>query len=208
MTRILLASRNAKKLAELRRILAPELPALEVLGLDDVPAYDEVPETGATFADNALIKAREGFAHTGLPTVADDSGLTVDALNGMPGVLSARWSGKHGDDEANLQLVLGQLGDTPDERRGAAFVCAVAFVDSAGEVVVDGRMPGQLIRDPRGSNGFGYDPIFVPTGYELTSAELAAEEKDAISHRGQALRALVPHLINRPGLTAESEESR
>jgi XTP/dITP diphosphohydrolase len=208
VTRILLASRNAKKLAELRRILAPELPALEVLGLDDVPAYDEVPETGATFADNALIKAREGFAHTGLPTVADDSGLTVDALNGMPGVLSARWSGKHGDDEANLQLVLGQLGDTPDERRGAAFVCAVAFVDSAGEVVVDGRMPGQLIRDPRGSNGFGYDPIFVPTGYELTSAELAAEEKDAISHRGQALRALVPHLINRPGLTAESEESR
>jgi XTP/dITP diphosphohydrolase len=208
VTRILLASRNAKKLAELRRILAPELPALEVLGLDDVPAYDEVPETGATFADNALIKAREGFAHTGLPTVADDSGLTVDALNGMPGVLSARWSGKHGDDEANLQLVLGQLGDTPDERRGAAFVCAVAFVDSAGEVVVDGRMPGRLIREPRGSNGFGYDPIFVPTGYELTSAELAAEEKDAISHRGQALRALVPHLINRPGLTAESEESR
>jgi XTP/dITP diphosphohydrolase len=126
----------------------------------------------------------------------------------MPGVLSARWSGGHGDDEGNLRLVLGQLGDVPDERRGAAFVCAVAFVDSAGEVVVDGRMPGQLIRDPRGSNGFGYDPIFVPTGYELTSAELAAEEKDAISHRGQALRALVPHLINRPGLTAESEESR
>lgn len=208
MTRILLASRNAKKLAELRRILAPELPAVEVVGLDDVPAYDEVPETGATFADNALIKAREGFAHTGLPTVADDSGLAVDALNGMPGVLSARWSGRHGDDEANLRLVLGQLGDTPDERLGAAFLCAVAFVDGGGEVVVDGRMPGRLIREPRGANGFGYDPIFVPTGYDRTSAELLAEEKDAISHRGRALRALVPHLINRTGLTAGSEESR
>jgi XTP/dITP diphosphohydrolase len=194
VTRILLASRNAKKLAELRRILAPELPALEVLGLDDVPAYDEVPETGATFADNALIKAREGFAHTGLPTVADDSGLTVDALNGMPGVLSARWSGKHGDDEANLQLVLGQLGDTPDERRGAAFVCAVAFVDSAGEVVVDGRMPGQLIRDPRGSNGFGYDPIFVANGHDVTFGEMDPAEKHAISHRADAFRKLVKAL--------------
>ncbi|HEU5007746.1 MAG TPA: RdgB/HAM1 family non-canonical purine NTP pyrophosphatase [Jatrophihabitantaceae bacterium] len=208
MTRILLASRNAKKLAELRRILAPELPAIEVVGLDDVPAYDEVPETGATFADNALIKAREGFAHTGLPTVADDSGLAVDALNGMPGVLSARWSGKHGDDEANLRLLVGQLGDTPEDRLGAEFRCAVALVDAGGEVVVDGRMPGRLIREPRGTNGFGYDPIFVPDGYEQTSAELSAEEKDAISHRGHALRALVPHLINRPGLTAGSEESR
>jgi len=208
MTRILLASRNAKKLAELRRILAPELPAIEVVGLDDVPAYDEVPETGATFADNALIKAREGFAHTGLPTVADDSGLAVDALNGMPGVLSARWSGKHGDDQGNLRLVLDQLGDTPDDRLGAEFRCAVALVDAGGEVVVDGRMPGRLIREPRGTNGFGYDPIFVPDGYTQTSAELTAEEKDAISHRGHALRALVPHLINRPGLTAGSEESR
>jgi len=208
MTRILLASRNAKKLAELRRILAPELPAIEVVGLDDVPAYDEVPETGATFADNALIKAREGFAHTGLPTVADDSGLAVDALNGMPGVLSARWSGKHGDDQGNLRLVLDQLGDTPDDRLGAEFRCAVALVDAGGEVVVDGRMPGRLIREPRGTNGFGYDPIFVPDGYTRTSAELTAEEKDAISHRGHALRALVPHLINRPGLTAGSEESR
>jgi XTP/dITP diphosphohydrolase len=197
VTSILLASRNAKKLAELRRILAPELPEVEVVGLDDVPAYDEVPETGATFADNALIKAREGFAHTGLPTVADDSGLVVDALNGMPGVLSARWSGRHGDDEANLRLLLGQLGDTPDDRLGAAFVCAVALVDAAGEVVVDGRMPGRLVREPRGANGFGYDPIFVPAGYEVTSAELSAEAKDAISHRGQALRALVPYLAGR-----------
>jgi XTP/dITP diphosphohydrolase len=139
MSRILLASRNAKKLAEMQRILAP---TFEVVGLDDVPAYDEVPESGATFADNALIKAREGFAHTRMPTVADDSGLTVDALNGMPGVLSARWAGAHGDDEANLRLVLTQLSDTPDDRLGAAFVCAVAFVDGSREIVVDGRMPG------------------------------------------------------------------
>ena len=179
--------------ADLRRRPSP---TSTVLGLDDVAPYDEVPESGATFADNALIKAREGFAHTGLPTVADDSGLTVDALNGMPGVLSARWSGRHGDDAANLQLVLGQLADTPDERLGAAFVCAVALVSAAGEVVVDGRMAGRLIRTPRGENGFGYDPIFVPAGYEVTSAELPSDEKDAISHRGQALRALVPHVTS------------
>ncbi|MGH3495797.1 MAG: RdgB/HAM1 family non-canonical purine NTP pyrophosphatase [Sciscionella sp.] len=197
MTKILLASRNPKKLAELRRILAPALPGLEVVGLDDVPAYDEVPESGATFADNALIKAREGFAHTGLPTVADDSGLTVDALNGMPGVLSARWAGGQHDDAANLRLVLSQLSDTPDERLRAAFRCAVAFVDGAEEIVVDGQMPGRLIREPRGSNGFGYDPIFVPDGFSVTSAELDAVEKDAISHRGHALRALVPHLLAR-----------
>ena len=192
--RVLLASRNPKKLGEMRRIFAPLLPDVEVLGLDDVPAYVEVPETGATFADNALLKAREGFAHTGLPTVADDSGLTVDALNGMPGVLSARWSGRHGDDEANLRLVLAQLADTPDERLGAAFVCAVAYVDGSREVVVDGRMPGRLIREKRGTNGFGYDPIFVPDGYDVTSAELPSEDKDAISHRGKALRALAERL--------------
>jgi XTP/dITP diphosphohydrolase len=197
VSRVLLASRNAKKLAELRRILAPALSQVEVVGLDDVPPYEEVPETGATFADNALLKAREGFAHTGLPTVADDSGLTVDALNGMPGVLSARWSGRHGDDLANLNLVLAQLSDTPEERLGAAFVCAVAFVDAHGEVVVDGRMDGRLIRAPRGENGFGYDPIFVPAGLELTSAELDSNRKDEISHRGNALRALVPHLLDR-----------
>jgi XTP/dITP diphosphohydrolase len=197
VSRVLLASRNAKKLAELRRILAPALPQVEVVGLDDVPPYEEVPETGATFADNALLKAREGFAHTGLPTVADDSGLTVDALNGMPGVLSARWSGRHGDDLANLNLVLAQLSVTPEERLGAAFVCAVAFVDAHGEVVVDGRMDGRLIRAPRGQNGFGYDPIFVPAGLELTSAELDSNRKDEISHRGNALRALVPHLLDR-----------
>ena len=190
--RVLLATRNAKKLTELRRILADEI---EVVGLDDVAAYPEEPETGATFADNALIKARAGARATGLATVADDSGIAVDAMNGMPGVLSARWSGRHGDDRANLELLLGQLADTPDERLGARFVCAAALVRPGGsEVVTEGVMPGRLVREPRGSNGFGYDPIFVPDGFSVTSAELSAEEKDAISHRGQALRALVPHL--------------
>jgi XTP/dITP diphosphohydrolase len=194
VTRLLLASRNPKKLTELRRILAAHAPEFDVLGLDDVPYYDEVPESGATFADNALLKAREGFTHTGLPTIADDSGLTVDELHGMPGVLSARWSGKHGDDTANLQLLLGQLADVPDERLAAAFVCAAAFVSGAGaadEVVVEGRMAGRLVREPRGSNGFGYDPIFVPDGFDVTSAELDSDTKDAISHRGKALRSLV-----------------
>jgi XTP/dITP diphosphohydrolase len=195
--KILLASRNAKKVAELRRILAPAVPDLDVVGLDDVEPYAEVPESGATFADNALIKAREGFRHTGLPTVADDSGLTVEALNGMPGVLSARWAGRHGDDEANLRLVLDQVADVPDERLGAAFVCAVAYVDGTDELVTDGRMPGRLVRAPRGSNGFGYDPIFVPTGHDRTSAELEVDEKDAISHRGQALRTLAERLAAR-----------
>jgi XTP/dITP diphosphohydrolase len=195
--RILLASRNGKKLEELRRILAPALPGVRVVGLADVETYGEVPETGATFAENALIKAREGHKHTGLPTVADDSGLTVDALNGMPGVLSARWAGSHGDDEANLRLVLDQVGDVPDERLGAAFVCAVAYVDDDGERLAEGRMPGRLVREPRGANGFGYDPIFVPAGYDSTSAELATDEKDAISHRGQALRAMAQQLAAR-----------
>jgi XTP/dITP diphosphohydrolase len=198
MSQLLLASRNAKKLAELRRILASRLPDIEVLGLDDAPAYPEVPESGATFGENALIKAREGYRRTGLPTVADDSGLAVDALNGMPGVFSARWAGRHGDDEANLQLVLAQLADVPDERLGAAFVCAVAYVGPDGEIVTDGRMPGRLIREKRGDNGFGYDPIFVPDGYHLTSAELDRDAKDAISHRGHALRALAEELVARP----------
>jgi XTP/dITP diphosphohydrolase len=190
VTDLLLATRNPGKLAELRRILT----SFDVVGLADVPPYPEVPETGATFADNALLKAREGHRRTGLPTVADDSGLAVDALNGMPGVLSARWSGRHGDDEANLRLVLGQLADTPDERLGAAFHAAVAYVDDVGEIVVHGEMAGRVIREPRGTNGFGYDPIFVPSGCTRTSAELSSEEKDAISHRGRALRALADRL--------------
>jgi len=190
--RILLATRNAKKLDELRRILAP-LVQVEVIGLADVAAYDEAPETGATFADNALLKAREAVKHTGLPAVADDSGITVDALNGMPGILSARWSGRHGDDDANTALLLGQLADVPDERRGAAFVCAAALVTPDGtEHVLERQWRGRIIHEKRGTNGFGYDPVFVPDGLELTSAELSPEEKDARSHRGQAFQALVP----------------
>jgi XTP/dITP diphosphohydrolase len=194
VTQVLLATRNAKKLAELRRIL-DQLLDVEVVGLDDVPYYDELPETGATFAENALLKAREGARHTGLLTVADDSGLAVDALNGMPGVLSARWAGKSKDDNANLQLVLEQLADTPDERLGATFVCAAALVMSDGaENVVEGRMPGRLVREPRGTNGFGYDPIFVADGFDVTNAELPPAEKDLISHRGKALRALLTYI--------------
>jgi XTP/dITP diphosphohydrolase len=188
--KVLLASRNAKKLVELRRILAPAV-SVEIVGLDDVPPYPEAPETGATFAENALLKAREGVSYTGLPTVADDSGLAVDALNGMPGIFSARWAGKHGDDDANLDLLLAQVSDVPDERLGAAFVCAAALVLPGGaEHVVEGRMPGRLIRARRGEGGFGYDPIFVADGHDRTNAELTPDEKDVISHRGQAFRGL------------------
>ncbi|HEY8471173.1 MAG TPA: RdgB/HAM1 family non-canonical purine NTP pyrophosphatase [Natronosporangium sp.] len=189
--RVLLATRNGKKLEELRRILVRANVPVELVGLDDVPAYPEVPETGLTFAENALLKAREGMRHTGLPTVADDSGLAVDALGGAPGVFSARWAGRHGDDQANLELLLAQLEDVPDEHRGAAFVCAAALVLPEGrEHLVDGRQRGTLIRAPRGTGGFGYDPIFVGEGQSRTNAELSPEEKDAISHRGQAFRQL------------------
>jgi XTP/dITP diphosphohydrolase len=194
--KLLLASRNAGKLAELARIVAAaELTNLQVVGLADVPEYPEAPETGATFAENALAKARDAVAATGLAAVADDSGIAVDALNGMPGVLSARWSGSHGEDERNLTLLLAQMGDVPDERRGARFVCAAAMVAPDGtEIVVHGEWAGRIIREPRGTGGFGYDPIFVPEGEERTSAELTPDEKDAASHRGKAFRALLPRL--------------
>jgi XTP/dITP diphosphohydrolase len=192
-TRLLLATRNKGKLAELRRMLESAVPGVEVVGLGDVEEYPEAPETGATFADNALLKAREAARYTGLPAVADDSGLTVDALNGMPGVLSARWSGRHGDDDANTALLLGQIADVPDERRGGAFVCAAALVTPDGtERVLERQWRGSVIREKRGSNGFGYDPVFVPEGLDVTSAELEPAEKDARSHRGQAFAALVP----------------
>jgi XTP/dITP diphosphohydrolase len=196
MSRVVLATRNAKKLVELRRILDAEgVTGVEVVGLDAVPPFPEAPETGATFEETALAKAGDAAKATGLPAVADDSGLAVDALSGMPGVFSARWSGKHGNDQANLDLVLGQLADVPDDRRGAAFVCAAALVVPDGEeVVVRGEWRGTIIREERGGNGFGYDPIFVPEGESRTSAELSAEEKDADSHRGRALRQLLPHL--------------
>jgi XTP/dITP diphosphohydrolase len=193
--RLLLATRNAGKLAELQRLLATAVPGVEVVGLRDVPEYPEAPETGATFEENALLKAREAVRYTGLPAVADDSGLTVDALNGMPGVLSARWSGRHGDDAANTALLLGQLADVPDDRRGGAFVCAAALVTPGGtEHVLERQWRGTVVREPRGSHGFGYDPVFVPAGLDLTSAELEPAEKDARSHRGQAFAALLPVL--------------
>ncbi len=197
MTRVFLASRNEKKLVEMRRILRGFVPDVEVLGLDDVAAYDEPAETEPTFEGNALIKAHAGVLATGLPSLADDSGLCVDALNGMPGVLSARWAGTAKDDKANNELLLAQLADVPDERRGAQFRCAVAFaypVGAAGvaEHVVHGVMPGRIIREMRGSGGFGYDVLFVADGHDQTSAELPADEKDAVSHRGIALREIAP----------------
>ncbi|MCW2513359.1 MAG: rdgB [Mycobacterium sp.] len=192
---LLVASRNPKKLAELRRVLdAAGLSGLRLLSLDDVAPFDEAPETGATFEENAVAKARDAFRASGLPAVADDSGLAVDALNGMPGVLSARWAGAHGDDVANLRLLLGQLGDVPDERRGAAFVSACALVSSSGETVVRGEWTGTIARAPRGEGGFGYDPIFVPDGSERSAGELSPAEKDAVSHRRRALALLLPAL--------------
>lgn len=196
MTRIVLASGNAKKLDELRRILEPLVPGVEVLGLADVEPYDEPAETEPTFEGNALIKARTAAQVTGLPALADDSGICVDALNGMPGVLSARWSGvpkDQGGDAANNRLLLAQLADVPDERRGATFRCAMALVMPDGtEVVEVGEMPGRVLRAERGEGGFGYDPLFAADGYDVSTAELSREEKDAISHRGRALRAIAP----------------
>ena len=191
--RLLLATRNAGKLAELQRLLAGAVPGVEVVGLDAVADVPDTVESGATFAENALLKARDAAHATGLPAVADDSGLAVDALNGMPGVLSARWSGRHGDDDANTALLLGQMADVPDERRGAGFVCAAALVTPDGrEHVLERQWRGRVIREKRGTNGFGYDPVFVPEGLDVTSAELDPAEKDARSHRGQAFSALVP----------------
>jgi len=190
--RVVLATRNAHKVTELNRILAEAGFGGELVGLDAFTDAPEVAETGSTFADNALLKARAIAAYTGLPAVSDDSGLTVNALNGMPGILSARWAGKHGDDQANLELVLGQLADI-DGREGA-FVCvaALALPDGRREWTTTGVLHGSIARAPRGANGFGYDPIFVPDGMATTTAELAPQDKDAISHRGRAFRAIAP----------------
>jgi XTP/dITP diphosphohydrolase len=207
---VVLATRNAHKVDELSRILAGTEVPVSLVGLDLFPDMPEVPETGLTFADNALLKARAVASFTGLPAVADDSGLCVDALHGMPGIFSARWSGRHGDDLGNLSLLLGQLADV--SQRGAQFVCAAvlvlpppatgadgAFDVSAGrrEWVATGVLSGELTRDPRGSGGFGYDPIFVATGSAVTNAELTPQQKDAISHRGRALRGLAPIIAAR-----------
>jgi XTP/dITP diphosphohydrolase len=207
---VLLATRNPKKLGELTRILAAAgVSGLAVIGLADVPEFPEAPETGATFEENALAKARDAVAATGLPAVADDSGLAVDALGGMPGVLSARWAGRHGDDQANLDLVLAQIADVPDARRGAAFVCAAALVTPDGrEKVVRGAWAGRLTRAARGANGFGYDPIFVPEGHTVTSAELDPDRKNELSHRGIALRLLLPELRDLSTTAPQPQPSR
>jgi XTP/dITP diphosphohydrolase len=197
VSRIFLASRNRKKIVEMERLLREYAPDVEVLGIDDVDGYDEPVEDQPTFEGNALLKARAGFENTGLPSLADDSGLCVDALNGMPGVLSARWAGPPKSDERNNELLLAQLGDVPDERRGAHFACAVALVHEGGVEVVHGQMSGRVIREQRGSGGFGYDALFVADEHAdagLTSAELSPEEKDAVSHRGRALREIAPRV--------------
>ena len=199
---VLLATNNAKKLKELRRITAEQGLGIEILSLADVDPYPEPAETEWTFEGNALIKAHAGAEHSGLVTLADDSGLCVDALNQMPGVRSARWNGPAHDDQANLDLVLRQVDDVPDALRGARFVAAVALVTPDGqEFTTRGEMPGRLAHAPRGKNGFGYDPIFIADDQEvsadaepLTTAEMSSEQKDAISHRGRALRAMMPKL--------------
>lgn len=184
------ATRNAHKVDEVRRILRSAGVDVDLIPLPaDAP---EVVESGASFAANALIKARSAALHTGLAAIADDSGLCVDALHGMPGIHSARWSGRHGDDAANVSLLLGQLAETPAIRRGAQFVCAAVLVDpqSGTEHAVEGVLEGRVIDEIRGTGGFGYDPIFIPDGQTVTTAEMTAEDKDAISHRGKAFRAL------------------
>jgi len=198
VSRVLLATRNRKKLAELQRMLGGEV---QVLGLADVPEFADEPETGATFEENAIAKAEQAARATGEIALADDSGLAVDALNGMPGVLSARWSGRHGDDAANNELLLAQIADVPAERRGAAFVCALALaVPGQSARVMRGEWRGRIRQDPTGANGFGYDPLFVPAESEApggdgrSSAELSPEEKDGLSHRGRAIRLMLPRL--------------
>ncbi|MDP9398350.1 MAG: RdgB/HAM1 family non-canonical purine NTP pyrophosphatase [Actinomycetota bacterium] len=189
--RLVLATRNAGKVAELERILGAAGLQVDLLGVDAFPQVPEVPETGLTFAENALLKAMAVAAATSLPAVADDSGLCVDAMNGMPGIFSARWAGRHGDDQANLELLLAQLAEIPEGRRTGHFACAAALALPSGEQrVAEGRLDGDICRAPRGSGGFGYDPVFVPQGERRTTAELAPGEKDAISHRGRAFRAL------------------
>jgi XTP/dITP diphosphohydrolase len=194
--RVVLATNNAHKLAELRRIVNQTAPDVEVLGLADLPRYPEPAETGRTFAENALLKARACLAATGLPALADDSGLEVEVLNGMPGVRSARWAGPQASDADNNALLLRQLHDVPHDQRAARFVCAMAAVlPNGAEHVRLGIMSGRLTGAPVGDNGFGYDPLFVADGQTVTNAELPPAAKDAISHRGQAIRAMVPVLV-------------
>jgi XTP/dITP diphosphohydrolase len=205
MSIVVVATHNTKKAAELHRVLAAAGVEADVRGLDSFPAYPEPAETERTFEGNALLKARAAVAATGHLAVADDSGLEVDLLNGMPGVRSARWSGPEATDQRNLDLLIAQLADTEAADRTARFVCAMALVTPAGtEHLVRGVMEGRLELEPRGTNGFGYDPIFVADGNTVSNAELTPDEKDAISHRGQAVRAIVPMLRQ---LLAERDEA-
>lgn len=194
--RVVFATGNAHKVGEVQQILSAAGADIEVLSLTAWPDAPSPIEDGLTFADNALIKARAIANHTGLPAIADDSGLCVEALNGMPGIYSARWAGTHGDDVGNLDLLLAQMRDVPVARRGAHFLCAAALVTPDGvERVVEGSIDGVLTSTPAGSGGFGYDPIFRPHGFDVTTAELPADEKNAISHRGAAFRALAPLVV-------------
>lgn len=219
LDRVVLATNNAKKLAELRRVLAETGLDIEVLGLADFPAYEDPAETGRTFDENALIKAREAVRRLGLPALADDSGLEVDVLNRMPGVRSSRWAGPACDDEANLQLVLAQLDDVPEPDRTARFVCSMALVlpdleaDPSGrtpgqEFIRRGAMEGRITREPEGENGFGYDPIFRAVDQQCTNAQLSPAQKDAISHRGRAVRAMasfIKDMREHPAPTRQGE---
>jgi XTP/dITP diphosphohydrolase len=195
--KLLLATRNQGKIVEFRRILDALAPGeIELVGLDQFPDLHDVDETGTTFQENALLKAREMSEATGLPAIADDSGLCVDALNGDPGIYSARWAGEHGNDRANLEKVLDQLKDVPDEKRTGYFICVAAlYLPSGFTHCEEGRFLGKILRSPVGENGFGYDPIFQPDGLSISSAQMSAEEKDAMSHRGKALRAIAPHVM-------------
>jgi XTP/dITP diphosphohydrolase len=195
--KLLLATRNQGKIVEFRRILDALAPGeIELVGLDQFPDLHDVDETGTTFEENALLKAREMSEATGIPAIADDSGLCVDALNGDPGIYSARWSGEHGNDRANLEKVLDQLKDVPDGERGAYFICVAALYLPDGRThCEEGRFYGRILHSPVGENGFGYDPIFQPEGLAISSAQMSAEEKDAVSHRGSALRAIAPFVL-------------
>lgn len=195
--KLLLATRNQGKIVEFRRILDAIAPGeIELVGLDQFPELHDVDETGTTFEENALLKAREMSEATGLPAIADDSGLCVDALNGDPGIFSARWAGQHGNDRANLEKVLDQLKDVSDEERTAYFICVAAlYLPDGSTHCEEGRFLGTILRSPVGENGFGYDPIFQPQGLSISSAQMSSEEKDAMSHRGKALRAIAPHVM-------------
>ena len=196
-SKLLLATRNKGKIEEFRRILEDIAAGqIELVGLDQFPNLHDVDETGSTFEENALLKAREMCEASGIPAIADDSGLCVDYLNGDPGIFSARWAGSHGDDRANTAKVLASLADVQDEKRGAHFICVAALALPDGRThVEEGKFEGWILREPIGDQGFGYDPIFRPDGYAISSAQMSAEEKDAISHRGKSLRAIAPHVI-------------